>query len=279
LALHFLYIDEAGNSGTNLLDAQQPVFVMAGLMVSDEKWHVTKAAIEARISAFFEGVVPENFELHACDLLSPHGTGLFAGLERESRNTLALDLLNIISVRSHALLLVPTYKASLAQRPAPPNQFGFDWKHPWEFGFGMMLTMFEDYLRGPATGRSSAGLAIVDHDDQYVEFVRRHTSERQASGGWREVKKVVEIGYSATSHANPLIQLTDLVAFTYKKCLELETPLATQWQEPAKQFFAQCREAIWSQVKFKQLSFRRLNVPACAVDYAKAVRRPPEAAA
>lgn len=138
----------------------------------------------------------------------------------------------------------------------------------------MMLTMFEDFLRGPDTGQSSAGLAIVDHEDEYVEFVRSHTCNRQASTGWRQVKKVVEIGYSATSHANPLIQLTDLVAFTYKKYSEIETPLATAWPAAAKTFFTQCKESIWSRVKLKQLSFQRLNVPAYAVEYAKAVREP-----
>ena len=272
--MHFLYIDEAGNSGANLHDADQPVFVMAGLVVSDEKWQGTKAAIEAKLLTFFEGVLPPNFELHACDLLSPHGTGPFAGLDRGTRKALALDLLNLVTERSHALLLVPIYKASLAQRPAPPAQFGFNWKHPWEFGFGLMLTMFEDFLRSPATGRSSAGLAIVDHEPQYVAFVRRHTSNRQASTGWREVRKVVEIGYSATSHANPLIQLTDLVAFTYKKYLELETPKATAWPEPAREFFTQCKESIWGRVKLKQLCFQRLNVPVPTVEYAKSVREP-----
>jgi hypothetical protein len=272
--LHFLYIDEAGNSGADLDCTQQPVFVMAGLLVSDEKWPRTKAAIQAKLSAFFEGMLPQNFELHASDLLSPNGAGPFAYLDRDTRNALALDLLNLITERSHSLLVVPIYKSSLAQRPVPPYEFGFDWKHPWEFGFEMMLTMFEDFLRGPATGQSSAGLAIVDHEDQYVEFVRSHTSNRQASTGWRQVKKVVEIGYSATSHANPLIQLTDLVAFTYKKYLEIETPLATAWPQAAKDFFNQCKGSIWNRVKLKQLSFQRLNVPASAVEYAKAVREP-----
>lgn len=272
--MHFLYIDEAGNSGANLHDADQPVFVMAGLVVSDEKWHGTKAVIEAKLLTFLEGVLPPNFELHACQLLSPTGTGPFAGLDREIRNALALDLLNLITERSHSLLLVPIYKSSLEQRPAPPGQFGFNWKHPWEFGFGLMLTMFEDFLRGPETGRTSAGLAIVDHEPQYVEFVRSHTRNRQASTGWRKVRKVVEIGYSATSHANPLIQLTDLVAFTYKKYLELETPKAAAWPQPAKDFYTQCKQSLWDRVKLKQLCFQRLSVPAPTVEYAKAVREP-----
>jgi hypothetical protein len=114
----------------------------------------------------------------------------------------------------------------------------------------------------------------VDHEEQYVEFVRSHTRNRQASTGWRQVRKVVEIGYSVTSHANPLIQLTDLVAFTYRKYLELETPMATAWPQAAREFYTHCKESVWSRVKLKQLCFQRLNVPAATVEYAKAVREP-----
>ncbi len=272
--MHFLYIDEAGNTGADLNCPQQPVFVMAGLLVSDEKWRKTQCVVQTKLSAFLGGTLPNNFELHACELLSTHGDGPFADRPREDRNALALDLLNLIAERSHALFVVPIYKSSLAPCAAPQQDFGFGWAHPWEFGFEMMLTMFEDFLQGPATGPSSNGLVIVDHEPQYVAFVRKHTNRRQASTGWRQLKKVVEIGYSASSHANPLLQLTDLVAYTYKKYLELETPLATTWPPAATAFVTQCRQLIWSSVKFKALSFTRLNVPASVIAYAKAIRVP-----
>ncbi len=272
--MHFLYIDESGNTGADLHSAQQPVFVMAGLLVSDEKWRKTQSAVQTRLSAFLGGALPENFELHACELLSPNGDGPFVGRPRDTRNALALDLLNLIVERSHALFIVPIYKSSLAPCAMPQQDFGFGWAHPWQFGFEMMLTMFEDFLRGPDTGQSSTGLVIVDHEDQYVAFVRSHTNRRQTSTGWRQLKKVVEIGYSAASHANPLLQLTDLVAFTYKKYLELETSLAVAWPPAATEFVTQCRESIWSHVKFKALSFKRLKVPVSVVKHAKAIRVP-----
>jgi hypothetical protein len=272
--MHFLYIDEAGNSGGDLQCSQQPVFVMTGLVVSDEKWRKTQSAFQTRVSTFFDGEVPQNFELHASELLSPNGEGPFVGRKREVRNELCLDLLNLIRQRSHWLFIVPIYKPSLAECTVPPIEFGFDWMHPWQFAFEMVLTMFEDFLRGPDTGQSSTGLAIIDHEDQYVEFVRSHTRNRQATTGWRQLKKVVEIGYSASSHANPLIQLTDLVAFTYKKYLEIETPIATAWPQAAKDFFATCKGAIWNRVKFKQLSFSRLNVHTSTIEHAKTIRKP-----
>ena len=68
--------------------------------------------------------------------------------------------------------------------------------------------------------------------------------------------------------------LTDLVAYTYKKYLELDTPRSATWPPEARAFVTQCKQAIWSQVKRKRLSFRELRVPTAAVDFAKAVRAP-----
>jgi len=40
--MHFFYLDESGDSGCNLDDEQQPIFVLAGLSVADKKWNNTK---------------------------------------------------------------------------------------------------------------------------------------------------------------------------------------------------------------------------------------------
>jgi hypothetical protein len=44
--MHFYYLDEAGCSGGNLSDQQQPIFVLGGLSVSDEKWIATHERIQ-----------------------------------------------------------------------------------------------------------------------------------------------------------------------------------------------------------------------------------------
>lgn len=271
--MHFLYIDEAGNTGTDLASSQQPVFVMASLVVSDEKWRKTTTAIRTILETYFAQSLQPGFELHAHQLLSPCGDGPFAGHDRVKRNALALALLKLIEERGHYLFHVPIYKASLARTPYSDADFDFDWRHPWQFAFSFQMTMFEEFLRGPSTGSTSSGLVIVDHQDDCVHFVRRHTAARQKSNGWRELKKVVEIGYSAVSHANSLIQLTDVAAFTLKKYYEMETEGAARWCQEAKDFFKECKNTIWPRVKFKNLSFRKLNVHASVVDHARQIRR------
>jgi hypothetical protein len=271
--MHFLYIDEAGNTGTDLTAKQQPVFVMASLVVSDEKWRKTTTAIKTTLETYFGQTLQPGFELHAHQLLSPCGEGPFADHDRTKRNTLALDLLKLIEQRGHYLFHVPIYKATLAQIQSNENEFGFDWHHPWQFAFSLQVTMFEEFLRGPSTGSTSSGLIIIDHQDDCVEFVRTHTAARQKSNGWKELKKVVEIGYSAVSHANSLIQLTDVAAFTLKKFYELETELSTNWCQEAKDFFKECKNTIWPRVKFKNPSFSILKVHASVLDHAKEIRR------
>ena len=103
--MHLCYVDEAGSTGKNLGDEQQPVFVMAGLLVSDERWRKTESEIRRITEAAFQGDLPSDFELHACELLSPEGEGLFAGWELSSpfspraRKVLELALREAVHLR------------------------------------------------------------------------------------------------------------------------------------------------------------------------------------
>lgn len=272
--MHFLYIDEAGSTGGDLANSQQPVFVMASIVVSDEKWRKTNEAVKKTLTDYFASPLASDFELHACQLLSPSGEGPFAGHDRDRRNKLATDLLTLVGERGHYVFHVPVYKSKMAATTSPIKDWNFNWKHPWEFSFSLQVTMFEEFLRGPDTGSTSTGLVIVDHEDACVDFVRSHTAHRQSDTGWKQLKKVVEIGYSASSHSNPLIQLTDLVAFILKKYYELDTPNARAWPSEAKAFFEDCHTKIWPRVKFKNPSFQKLNVHDSVLEHAKAVRKP-----
>jgi len=36
--LHLVYLDESGNTGTNLNDTEQPIFLLAALIVPEAVW-------------------------------------------------------------------------------------------------------------------------------------------------------------------------------------------------------------------------------------------------
>lgn len=102
--------------------------------------------------------------------------------------------------------------------------------------------------------------------------MRSQSRERRVASGWQGLRKVVEIGYSAASHANPLIQVTDLIAFAMK-WRSRPPAFATTGRPEAHKLFQHCHDVVWPQIEFKRLSFGKLHVPAVFVDYLKDVRR------
>jgi hypothetical protein len=219
-------VDEAGTTGNRLSDKEQPVFVMAGLQIRDEGWRQTEGAVLGRLKREFGGTLPTGFELHAHELLSPAGSGVFTGWPWDRRHALALDLLTLIQERKHQIFLQAVYKATMAKATPPPSDYGFDWHDPWEVSLDGMLTQFEEYLR--RMGTSARGLVVIDHDQSYLGTVRRLSRLRHGAKGWRRLGRVIEIGYSAISHENAVIQLADVVAFTTKKHLTDGLPANAQ---------------------------------------------------
>jgi hypothetical protein len=59
--MHFFYLDETGDTGTDLENAEQPIFVLGGVTVSDKGWRKTTDAVQNVISEFFNGVGPCTF--------------------------------------------------------------------------------------------------------------------------------------------------------------------------------------------------------------------------
>lgn len=267
-----LYLDESGSSGTNLADPGQPIFAMASLMVRDEGWRLTSRTVQKRLAEPFAGVLPPGFEMHATDLLSPKGDGFFKGRDRDERSALALDLLDIITARKHQVLLQVYDKSRLATANLPPGSAAFPWSDPWELGFAVTLTMFENFLRSKSTGSSSSGLIVIDHQPTYLDYLRSHCAERTAGKGWRQVTKVVDIGYSAASHANPMIQLADLVAYVSRRQGEVEGQYKKSLPGAAVDFFAECHKRVWPRVLYKDLSLAALKAPSALGTYIKAVR-------
>jgi hypothetical protein len=128
--------------------------------------------------------------------------------------------------------------------------------------------------RGNQSGRRSRpSRKAIDHDAQYLQVIRAHARDRQLSKGWMETRKVMEIGYSAVSHENPMVQLTDLVAFTMKRWAMSQAGYGKRWPTAAHDFVNQCHDLIWPRVEFKALSFPSLKVPAAFTEYLKEVRK------
>lgn len=234
--MHFFYIDEAGCTGEDLNNNQQPVFVAGGIVVRDEGWNRTKETFGNLIAAYFDHQVPKNFELHSHELLSPNGDGSFAGHDRERRMKLANDVLDLISERSHQTCYFAIDKGKLNERLGTElrSKEYLPRRAPYTVAYDYLVSKFEWFTK-EKLGRSARGLVIADTKDGYEPDISVITQFRRVDAPVAQrVKWLTEFTYAVDSHKNPMVQISDLVCFVTKKFLEVDAGYREQWPPQAK---------------------------------------------
>ncbi|MCE5278888.1 MAG: DUF3800 domain-containing protein [Planctomycetaceae bacterium] len=248
--MHFYYLDEAGSTGTDLANTQQPVFVLGGLSVRDEGWNVTQEALDEVLTAYFQGRKPDGFELHAEQLLSPEGQGPFLGHDRARRNELALNILALLTDRHHDVHLFAIDKAKLAAIAAVPD--GCE-PAPYTIAYDYMITYINWYVKAKL-GISARGMLIIDTIDEFRNAIERISVARRFEGTIaHRIKWIVEFSYPVDSRKNPMIQMSDLIVFTAKKFLEVQGGYRDGYPQEAKRFYAECYGLIDSRIKHKTI--------------------------
>ena len=90
-------------------------------------------------------------------------------------------------------------------------------------------------------GRTARGMIILDEKPEFHAEVEAITHNRRFEGPkTHRIKRIVAFSYPVDSRKNPIVQLSDLVAYCAKKFLELDNGYRTNWPEEAKTFFAEC---------------------------------------
>lgn len=245
--MHFFYLDESGDTGANLADGHQPIFVLGGISVRDEGWNTTQEHLSAIISDYFGGDIPGGFELHSKELLCPMGDGPFAGQDMQARCALALRLLGLLAERAHGVHYLAIDKPALAagyhDAPVP---YGSD--QPYPICFDYLITYINWYVRN-RLGVSARGMIILDQKDQHHDLIERLMHERRFGGtAAHRIKWVVEFSYSVDSQKNPMVQLSDLVIYCIKRFIEIEHGYREGWSQDAKRFYAECYSIIRARV-------------------------------
>jgi hypothetical protein len=76
--MHLVYIDESGNTGVNLNDAQQPLFVLAALIVPESCWLELERDLEQALVQLCPALAEIAAEIHATDLRRGSGNASVA---------------------------------------------------------------------------------------------------------------------------------------------------------------------------------------------------------
>ena len=71
--MNLVYIDESGNTGLNLKDPQQPVFILAAMILPESRWFSLEELFFNISSDYFGYPLPSPFEIQAKDLKNRRG--------------------------------------------------------------------------------------------------------------------------------------------------------------------------------------------------------------
>lgn len=210
--MYLVYVDESGNTGNDLGDSQQPVFLLAALIVPETCWQALEADLVQDIATRFPDVSAAGAEIHAADLRS--GRGYFKGKPVAERIGLCHQWMRI--AQSHGLKLV--YRAIVKKRYHTwlTETFGSGIViNPHVAAFALVARVVDDYLA--KLPNHALGMFISDENKEIVRDVEKSIKVLRGTTGTLGLKRIVEKGFFIDSAKSRILQLCDVCALVARK--------------------------------------------------------------
>jgi hypothetical protein len=210
--MYLVYLDETGSTGADLNDAQQPVFVLAGLIVPETCWQDLEKDLESALATHFPVLAADAREVHGKDLRN--GSADFKGVASAKRLELRDAWLKI--AQKHSLKLV--YRAIVKKRFQrwTHDTFGSGVSiNPHVAAFALVARVVDEYLGslpGPALG-----MFISDENKEIVHDVEKSIKVLRGAAGILRLGHIVEKGFFIDSSKSRVLQLCDVCAYSLRK--------------------------------------------------------------
>ena len=191
--MHIVYFDESGNTGNNLSDAQQPVFMLCALVVAEERWIQIEQDLYAETEKLFPSPRPSKFEIHAANLAN--GKGQFRSMSLADRVAFR-DAWFSVAVK-HELKII--YRAIVKKRYERWMQDTFGSGiviNPHVVAFPLVARVINDYLKSLPT--SPLGIFIFDENKEIARDVEKSIKVLRGIEGTLKLTKSSRRGSSST---------------------------------------------------------------------------------
>jgi hypothetical protein len=211
--MNLVYIDESGNTGLNLNDIQQPVFLLAAMIVDESKWFLLEKGYYDVAKECFGEPLPAKFEIHAQDLKSRRG--MFEGL----------SLAQQLSFRDSMLHLLVSYGIPVIYRRIIKSKFKAFCED--NYGPGIMVNPYvmalpfvcmevDYYLR--RKGPAELGMLIFDEQKENLNDAELSLRTlRLDDNSALKTRNLIEKGFFSDSSKSFGLQLVDLAAYYIRK--------------------------------------------------------------
>lgn len=211
--MHLIYLDESGQTGTNLRDTVQPIFVLGALVVPESAWLVLEKDLQAVIEKFFASPRPDDFEIHATEISNPRH-GYFRQFPIAHRLAFRDEWFRV--AQKHALKLVYRAISKKLFQSWSLRTFGPGVAiNPHVAAFPLVARVVDDLLK--SFPGSPLGIFISDENREVVGDVEKAIRFFRGAEGVLKLGQIIEKGFFIESEKSLVLQLCDLCVYTARR--------------------------------------------------------------
>lgn len=204
-----VYIDESGDTGHNLADKQQPVFVLGALIVPQSKWKELEQEFHKIVVAFF-GDTLNDFELHTMDLVN----------RREFFKTYSLEQTK--QFRNNCLNLIQKLQIKIVYRSIGKKEFQKFCEKTYGKGISvapyiMALPFVCTRINEIIKVENDLGILIFDEHHNLIEIEKSLRTLRLDASSTLQAENLIEQGFFVDSSKSVALQLVDLALYYIRK--------------------------------------------------------------
>jgi hypothetical protein len=225
--MFFFYLDESGNTGTDLASTDQPIHWLVTLGVSPHALRTMEREMsELALSHFPARARLPEFEFHGSHIFA--GRGECRGLSPARRIALYGELVSHVGRHGGRLFVRGIHKAGHARRA---KEKGYAPEHPHKLAFRYLVERLDEWLEdqqpdGEARKRGASpvyGLVVADEQKEVGREIMRsfaHWRDRGTGPGYRarDIRYLLDTVHHVPSKDSWLIQLVDCVAYLRNRC-------------------------------------------------------------
>jgi hypothetical protein len=211
--MHLIYLDESGQTGTNLRDTFQPVFVLGALVVPESAWLALEKDLQSAIENSFPAPRPDDFEIHATEISNPRN-GFFKQFPIAHRLAFRDEWFRIS--QKHALKFV--YRAISKKRFQAWSLSAFGTGvaiNPHVAAFPLVARVVDDLLK--SLPGAPLGIFISDENREVVRDVEKAIRFFRGTEGVLKLAQIIEKGFFIESEKSVVLQLCDLCVYTARR--------------------------------------------------------------
>ncbi len=212
--MHLVYFDESGNSGNNLNDSDQPIFVLGALIVPEECWMALEKDLEESLAKRFPSLAESEAEIHTSDLRGSRGH--FKGVAVPERVALRDDWLKVAA--AHCLKFVYRPIEKKRYQKWMQESFGVGVAvNPHIAAFPLVAMVVNLYL----TEKQAIGMFISDENKEIVRDVEKSIRQLRLTSGPLRLSQIIEKGFFIDSAKSRILQLCDMCVLHARKKEEI----------------------------------------------------------